>query len=554
MRPLGRLAGLLHLSGRAPLALRAASGGCMRGCAQLHVFARLARSDRDFCKVLVADGADASDLKDAIIDKLQLGAAAAAAAPGSVRLLRERKRGAAPAPLDCSRGLAAQGVRAGARVLVELAAAPAQPPPAAPPPLALAPLPPPLAFLPETVGGTPMMVADLAPASAPVPLPFFMELEEHAALQRFLAADPAAASPRHLSLPRMLMLTGTIKSGKSRTLHHVIPGMLAAAHAEAPRSRRRPVLFSYTFPLHSPAEECAQHLVDALVEFARGQGLCLPAPLGRPLNQFPSLAAALAARMHERGGELWLLLDELGAPIVASEPRGAALFTLRLKDMLQQCWAAGGSVVGTGSGMVALLAALRAAAPNGFALWSVVEHVRLGRRPPSPAAALAMARRLHAHHAAAWPGGGQGALARALSPERCVAELAREAHGDVTDPRPALLAHLLELVRGGHAVSAEQAWARARNEVLLKLCLESAQDAAVALERLPAQALCFLRALADGRAVGAPRRPGEVGGVSARSSVLAVALLLCEDAGEEGDAAAAAPIFLPPLVRWCAAG
>jgi hypothetical protein len=88
--------------------------------------------------------------------------------------------------------------------------------------------------------------------------------------------------------------------------------------------------------------------------------------------------------------------------------------------------------------------------------------------------------------------------------------------------------------------------------VLLTLCLESAQDAAVALERLPAQALCFLRALADGRAVGAPRRPGEVGGVSAGSSVLAVALLLCEDAGEEGDAAAAAPILLPPygaLVR-----
>jgi hypothetical protein len=313
------------------------------------------------------------------------------------------------------------------------------------------------------------------------------------------------------------------------------------------------VLFSYTFPLCSPAEECAQHLVDALVEFARGQGLCLPAPLGRPLNQFPSLAAALAARVHERGGKLWLLLDELGAPIVASEPRGAALFTLRLKDMLQQCWAAGGSVAGTGSGMVALLTALRAAAPNGFALWGAVEHVRVGQQPASPPAALAMARRLHAHHAAAWPGGGQGALARALSPERCVAELAREAHGDVTDPRPALLAHLLELVRGDHAGSAEQVWARARDEVLLKLCQESAHDAAVALERLPAQALCLLRALADGRAVGAPRRPGEVvGGVSARSSVLAVALLLCEDAGEEGNAAAAAPIFLPPygaLVR-----
>jgi hypothetical protein len=49
-------------------------------------------------------------------------------------------------------------------------------------------------------------------------------------------------------------------------------------------------------------------------------------------------------------------------------------------------------------------------------------------------------------------------------------ELAREAHGDVTDPRPALLAHLLELVRVGGSGSAEQVWARARNPGARLLC------------------------------------------------------------------------------------
>jgi hypothetical protein len=396
------------------------------------------------------------------------------------------------------------------------------------------PLQAPISFAPEDVGGTPMMVADLALPSAPVPLPFFMTLKEHAALQRFLAARPSADRPLALSLPSILLLTGTIKSGKTRTLHHVIPGMLSAAHAAAagtPRPCRRPVIFSYTFPLCRPAEGCAEHLVDALVEFARGQGFCLPAPLGRPLNQFPSLAAALAARVHERGGELWLLLDELGAPGLASEPHSAGVFTLQIKGMLQKCCAAGGLVVGTGgSGMLSLLSAWRAAPPNGFALWDAVSHVRLGGRP-TPAAALTMARRLHAHYSAAWP----RALASSASPERCVEELASSA---VTSPRPALAAYLLELLGTADAgAGADKAWQRARHLMLRKLCQESAHDAAVALERLPAQGLRTLRHLADGRAADAVLRP------NARSSALDVALLLCEEA-EEG--AAAPAVLMPP--------
>ena len=94
---------------------------------------------------------------------------------------------------------------------------------------------------------------------------------------------------------------------------------------------------------------------------------------------------------------------------------------------------------------------------------------------------------LHAHHAAAWPGGGLGALAGSLSPERCQAELARSAHGNATSPCPGLVAQLLELLSAGAGSgSAEQVWRRARDTLLRKLCQESAHDAAVALERLPA--------------------------------------------------------------------
>ena len=528
-------AGLLsRLAQRAPLARAAlpllaafAPEAFHAGCARsLHVYARTSASRGEYGKVEVGDGATVAALKRAVIAKLKLDVP-----PDCVRLLREVAGGGAPVRLDSRRALAEQGVFEGTSVHTEVLAVA---PPFLQAPARPAALQAPIFFFAEDVGGTPMMVADLAFPSAPAPLPFFLTLREHAALQRFLAARPSADRPLALSLPSMLMLTGAAKSGKSRILHYIIPGMLSAAHAAAagsPRPCRRPEIFSYTFPLYRPAEECAGHLVGALLVFASERGLCVQGPWDSPLNQFPSLAAALAARVHERGGELWLLLDELGAPGMASEPRGAGVFTLQVKDMLHKVCAAGGLVVGTDSGMLSLLCAVRAAPPSGFALWDAVSHVRLGGTP-TPAAALAMARRLHAHFSAAWP----RALAGSASPERCVEELTGSA---VTSPRPALAAYLLELLgTADEDAGVEKAWQRARYYMLRKLCQESAQDAAVALQRLPAQGLRLLRHLADGRPVGAARRP------HAGSSALDVALLLCEDA--EGGAALAAPALLKP--------
>ena len=133
---------LSRFAQRAPLALPLLAahapaclcgGALSRAARLLHVVAR--RRSGDHAKVVVHDGADAGDLKSAVIAALRLDVA-----PDCVRLLREVRGGGAPVPLDSSRLLARQGIREGAKVLVEVLAAPAPPPlppPPPPPPLPL---------------------------------------------------------------------------------------------------------------------------------------------------------------------------------------------------------------------------------------------------------------------------------------------------------------------------------------------------------------------------------------------------------------------------------
>ena len=99
-----------------PLLAACAPEACGGGCARsLHVFATISASHGEYCKVEVGDGADASDLKKAIIAELKLDAA-----PHCVRLLREVEGGGAPVPLDSRRALAEQGVLRGSSVVVEV--------------------------------------------------------------------------------------------------------------------------------------------------------------------------------------------------------------------------------------------------------------------------------------------------------------------------------------------------------------------------------------------------------------------------------------------------
>ena len=93
------------------------------GWAPFHVFAR--RPTANHAKVEVRDGADAGDLKKAVIAELRLGVS-----PGYMRLLLEVESGGggAPAlvPLDSRRALAEQGVLDGSSVFAEVL--PARPP------------------------------------------------------------------------------------------------------------------------------------------------------------------------------------------------------------------------------------------------------------------------------------------------------------------------------------------------------------------------------------------------------------------------------------------
>jgi hypothetical protein len=110
---------LSRLTLRAPLVAYAPEALRLRSaCARsLHVFAR--RHSADYAKVKVEDGADAGDLKKAVIAELKMDVP-----PDSVRLLREVEGGGAPVALDSRRALAGQGVLEGSSVLVEILGSP----------------------------------------------------------------------------------------------------------------------------------------------------------------------------------------------------------------------------------------------------------------------------------------------------------------------------------------------------------------------------------------------------------------------------------------------
>ena len=382
-------------------------------------------------------------------------------------------------------------------------------------------LPPPLAFEAEVVGGVEMMVATVNQR------PFFLTPTELEGLKKFVQDQ---TEPR--DTPQMLMLTGTIKSGKTRILTSVLPGLLAARLAADPRSRR-PVVFMHSFPLGAPAYIAARDFSGELIAFSESLGLKLTTP-PNALDRFPPLLLQLAEHVHAEGGELWLLFDELQAPIVASTPADASYFVTKLKRAVELC-SPFARIVGTGSGMVSLLSAVRSAAPNGFVLWHAASHVSLGREPLAPVA-LVMAERILASHARShsWP----AAFATLLTPQRACAELARGAHGELTSPRPALVAYLAGLVGSGDGVDArgggpEIVLQGAVTNLLAKLDDEALRDTVTGLLLLQPSLRKWLRKLAEeGPVVPLMRgllERGHMGG----AAHLKFAKLLCEESEPE---------------------
>ena len=468
-----------------PLAARA---GFARGLSAVAraplVFFVKCEGDVDYAEVEVPAGATTAALKKAAMAELRLDAS-----PAAVTLALAAGGPAAP-PLDARRSVAdaiASGALAPRADLVATVHARAP---------AFSPLPPPLVFAREVVGGEEMMVALLESAAerdAPA-RPFFLSLAQHTELLCFALEQPVNG------IPRMLMATGTIKSGKTEIVHEILPRLVVAEHLRAAAAvagasppaapPRHPVFFTYTFPLGMPAADAASDLCVSLTDFARALRIPLQERSPVPLVVFPHVIEELARGIHARGGVLWLLLDELQAPIVASTPAQAGYFMEKFKTAVRLASPCA-RVVGTGSSMLSLLATIRGMPSNGFALWDAVAHVSVGREPP-PRAALAMAARIVAAYGAAWP-----AAAKAfLTPQRFVDALARDAHGELTSARPALLAYMAGLCGNAQRGTPEEVFESATRALTLKLAEESTRDAVLALTRLRLHELLGLRALA----------------------------------------------------------
>ena len=358
------------------------------------------------------------------------------------------------------------------------------------------------------LGGERIVVANLQGSEGfAAPQPFFLTPKQLRVLENFLKRGPLH------DVPNMLMVTGTIKSGKSRIVADIIPRLLSLHYSQAPAATRRPVFFHHEFTAGESGADAAARWLHSLHSFSLSLGIPLARPVegDRAMWVLPGAALTLARRIHKDGGQLWLLFDELGAPVVASKPKEAEAFVQLFKDALKAT-APYARTVATGSGMVSLLQAFSGAAPNGFTLWGATCHVRVGQEP-RPALALAMAQRLHSAYASSWPPG----FKEHITPQRLLDCLAHEGHSGLTSPRPSLLAYLASFVEGLAAGTPAEALRMALDMVLSKLRTESQRDAAIGLERMSLVDRQALRELA-------------VRGVPPTGFLLSsIADLLCED-------------------------
>ncbi len=133
------------------------------------------------------------------------------------------------------------------------------------------------------------------------------------------------------------MIVGTIKSGKSTLLGELLPSLISmiSSSPDWPSDRGRPVIFHHRFPLGADAETAAVDLRDALARLGHSIGIPFSevAVPRKALNTLPADLKVFSREIRKHGGELWLLLDELQAPILASTPAKANFFTQKLKDV-----------------------------------------------------------------------------------------------------------------------------------------------------------------------------------------------------------------------------
>lgn len=362
------------------------------------------------------------------------------------------------------------------------------------------PLPAPVHFTDPNLPAAPGVLAAMMPSG-----PYFLDQLAHDQCLEW------AGKRGNRQVPTVLTLLGPFKSCKSALLTTIVPGMLVA-NREA--GEPCPVFFAFEFGLTDAPEQAATRLLVNARAFAKTLGLVLDIPdtpadcllvLGETMEQFATLVA-------DAGGELVVLLDEvqvsrrcdsalfkrrsilpatqlllfrllfllliLQAPILrAATPADAEQFAATLKRVATGVCKQGRLAL-TGSGMVTLLTTLRNVPANWYLFWSALSRVHLGATPTREAA-IAIAGPILAARAGNWP-----EAAKASTTPEVVVDMLTSRHPGVTSARPALVAHLADLMQTAGVGEPRSIRAFALSDLVSKLQYETQADAAVALEAL----------------------------------------------------------------------
>jgi len=333
--------------------------------------------------------------------------------------------------------------------------------------------PDPITFTPAGFNdptGAPMYVADVDGK------PFF--LEEQALIQ-VRDAWASGELSQYRSDQKLLLIAGPVKSGKTHLLR-LLPRLLR------PDSRRKPVVFQFTFPLGVPVAFAAHSLARTIAMTARELGMTVADPQWDGLGALTSLQTCVgqfAKGIAAAGGELILLLDEVQAPLLSAEsPADADSFASMLKAIHDECYADARMAV-TGSGMIALQHSLSSLPPNGYPLWASSKRVHLGATP-TPAAARAMAEAIVRSRSAEWP----QAARELVTADYVVGVLTaatptpgQSAPPRLTTARPAMVGFFVDQMLNARVGSARAVAELALSSLRHKMSDEVLTDAAVAL-------------------------------------------------------------------------
>jgi hypothetical protein len=339
--------------------------------------------------------------------------------------------------------------------------------------------------------------------------PFFLATSTYEKLVDFVQEIPGPD-------PRVMILTGPVKSGKTDVLHLVLPSIIAR---ERGVKKRRPFVVRFTCDLRQGPEHAARALLEEAKRASAPMGISVQleyAP-GWALRNIDAILGSIADQLVERNAEMWLLMDEcqvrgaavswllLGYSLMAGPKRASWCQLLCLvlpqapllaSKTIEEGWlwmsalkrmvaiiSPVGHVVWTGSAVVTFLNQIRMIPVNGFMLMSHVHFVRLGGTP-SISAATAMALALGQAYAAAkaWP----EPVQRLVDSGAIVQKLDSTVSRGFLSARPALVSHVFGQMGAARitAASADKVVDAAIAEVRAKLVVESRSDFTAALRHL----------------------------------------------------------------------